>query len=180
MRRAYRVGSVPTFYFGEKTMEINSVKDRISAIAAKVAQTQGTEVVHSEVVGTKRSLTVRIFIDKPEGVTIEDCTSFSREVETVLDADDFIPAAYVLEISSPGLERGLYTLADFEKFTGRLAKIKADINVDGQRNFIGTIQNVDGDTVIFDDNVRGVLKIPFSSIEKANLRIDLGSEFKKR
>lgn len=180
MRGTCRVGFVPTFYFGGNTMEKDSVKGRIDAIATKLAQKQEVEFVHAEVVGSRSNMTVRVFIDKPEGVTIEDCTNFSREMETVLDADDFIPSAYVLEISSPGLERGLYSLADFEKFTGRRAKLKADINVDGQKNFLGTIDGVEDDAVIFKDSIRGILRIPYSSIEKANLRIDLGAELKKR
>jgi ribosome maturation factor RimP len=160
-------------------MEKDSVKERIGSIAKTAADAAGIEFVHAEVVGSKRNLTIRIFIDKPDGVTVEDCANVSREIEAVLDADDFIPSAYVLEVSSPGIERGLYTLNDFQKFSGKLAKIKADIDIEGQKNFIGTIQGVEDQTVIFDDTIRGILKIPFSSIAKANLRIDLGSEFKK-
>lgn len=161
-------------------MENDSVKQRIESIATEVAKAAEVEFVHAEVVGPKRNPTVRIYIDKTGGVTIEDCANVSRELETVLDADDFIPSAYVLEVSSPGIERGLYSLADFEKFKGSLAKIKADLEIDGQKNFIGMISGVEGDSVVFADTLKGTVRIPHASIKKANLRIDLGKEFNKR
>ncbi len=89
-------------------------------------------------VGTQRKPSVRIFIDKPEGVTLDDCSNMSRRVEAVLDAEDFIPTAYNLEVSSPGLERELYSLKDFEKFAGNLAKVKTTlIRLTGRKIFAG-------------------------------------------
>jgi ribosome maturation factor RimP len=102
----------------------SSIVERIDKIAGKAARENGVEFVHSEIVGNRRNKTVRIFIDKPEGVSIEDCTNVSRAVEAVIDAEDFIPSAFVLEVSSPGLERPLFTLADFTRFAGKKAKVK--------------------------------------------------------
>jgi ribosome maturation factor RimP len=174
------VGFAPTFYFGGKTMEKHSVTERIESIASETAKKMGVEFVHAEVVGSKRSPTVRVFIDKPGGVTIEDCANLSRDMEEVLDADDFIPSAYVLEVSSPGIERQLYKLEDFVKFTGQLARIKTADEIDGQKNFTGTISGVEEDTVVFEDVTKGTVRIPYSSIAKANLKIDLGKEFNRR
>ena len=106
-------------------------------IARRTAEERGLELVHVEFAGGARAPVVRVFIDKPGGVTHEDCSEVSTHLGTVLDVEDFISAAYTLEVSSPGLERGLYGRADFERFAGRLAKLKTRGAVGGQRNFRG-------------------------------------------
>lgn len=180
MRGTCWVGFVPTFYFGFKTMQDRSIVERIDKIADKAAKENGVEFVHSEIVGTRRNMTVRIYIDKPEGVSIEDCSTVSRAIEAVIDADDFIPTAYVLEVSSPGLDRPLFKLADFEKFAGKKAKVKTSDAIDGQANFNGRIVSVDGDEIVFEDKTSGTVRIPFGNIAKANLKVDLADEFKKK
>lgn len=154
--------------------------ERIEGIAAESAKENGVEFVHLEMAGTKRNSTVRVFIDKPGGVTIEDCSNVSRRMEAILDAEDFIPTAYLLEVSSPGLERGLYKLEDYKTFAGKKAKIKTTGDINGQANFTGRIVGVEGDEILFDDKTSGSVRIPFASITKANLRVDLAEEFKKR
>jgi ribosome maturation factor RimP len=168
------------FLFWVKTMELTTIAGRIEKIAAEAAAKCGVEFVHAEVVGTKRNMTVRVYVDKPEGVTLDDCSTVSRAIEEVIDADDFIPAAYVLEVSSPGLERGLYTIKDFEKFAGKRAKVKTSAAIEAQTNFNGRITSVEDGEIIFDDKTKGPVRIPFESIVKANLRVDLAEEFKKR
>lgn len=172
--------SHPLFILGFKRMEQQSVAGRIEKIAAEAARGNGVEYVHTEIVGTKRNMVVRVYIDKPEGVTIEDCSLVSRDIETVLDADDFIPSAYTLEVSSPGLERGLYSLDDFRKFAGKKAKVKTTDAIDGQANFNGRIIEVENDEIVFDDRTNGTVRIPFNSVAKANLKVDLAEEFRKR
>ena len=171
---------MPTFYFGFKTMQDTSIVERIDKIAGQAARDNGVEFVHSEIVGNRRNKTVRIYIDKPEGVSIEDCTNVSRSVEAVIDAEDFIPSAYVLEVSSPGLDRPLFKLQDFERFAGKKAKVKTNEAIDGQANFNGRIASVDGTEIVFDDKTNGIVRIPFEKVEKANLRVDLADEFKKK
>lgn len=180
MRRSSLVGFAPTFYFGGITMENHSIEEGIRRIAADVAAEIGVEFVHAEIAGAKRSYTVRIFIDKPEGVNIEDCSVYSKRIEEVLDADDFIPSAYLLEVSSPGLERGLYSIGDFEKFIGEKAKVKTDAAVNGQKVFIGRIAGIDENEIIFEDKTNGTVRFPHGSVSKANLRVDLEKEFKKK
>ncbi len=157
-----------------------SIAGRIREIAEQVAATRGVELVHTEVAGTKRESIVRIYIDKPEGVNLDDCGGFSSDFEEVLDADDFIPGKYVLEVSSPGIERELYSLADFVKFIGRLAKVKTADEFSGQKNFVGTLTAVDGDDISIEDRTAGVVTFPYDKVTKANLKIDLGQELKKR
>jgi len=145
----------------------------------RVSDRLGFEFVHSQVAGPKHSPTVRVFIDKPGGVTIEDCSIASRAVEAELDADDFIPTSYVLEVSSPGLERELFSIEDFKRFVGRQAKVRIKSPVNGQRNFSGEIVSVDDGDVLFADKTNGQVRFPYKIVQKANLLIDLEEEFRK-
>jgi ribosome maturation factor RimP len=118
-----------------------------------------------------------VFIDKPGGITHEDCSEVSLHLGTVLDVEDFIHSAYTLEVSSPGLERGLYKAADYERFAGSQAKIKVRTPVNGQRNFRGRIVGVDDQQVIFEDQTKGRVRLSIDGIVKANLEVDVDSEF---
>jgi len=155
------------------------IDEHIREIAARIADERGLEIVHTQVVGASKNLTVRIFIDKNGGVTHEDCSEMSRALDLILDADDFIPSTYILEVSSPGLERELYSLKDFEKFIGSLAKLKTSEAIEGQRNFRGRIVGVVADEVIFEDKLGSKIRIPYSVVVKANLEIDLEAELKR-
>ncbi|MBD0372518.1 MAG: ribosome maturation factor RimP [Pyrinomonadaceae bacterium] len=157
----------------------DSIEKRIEEIAERVAQDHKLELVHVEVGGPDGKPLIRIFIDKPEGVTHEDCSLVSHHVGTVLDVEDFIHSAYTLEVSSPGLERGLYKRADYERFAGRDARVKTGRAINGQRNFRGRIIGLDGDSVVFEDRTSGRVSIPFELVAKANLEIDVEEEFRR-
>lgn len=155
------------------------IAERVQEIAAEAAAENNLELVHVDVIGTVKNPTVRVFIDKPGGVSVGDCTIVSRRMETVLDAEDFISSAYVLEVSSPGLERELYSLRDFQKFSGNLAKVRTHEAINGQRNFRGRIKDIDGENIIFEDKTSGEVSFPYNLVAKANLEIDLDEEFKR-
>jgi ribosome maturation factor RimP len=159
-------------------MEAAEIEGRIRDIVERVTGEHGLEHVHTEVGVLGRNAAVRIFIDKPGGVTHEDCATVSHHVGTVLEVEDWVNSAYTLEVSSPGLERGLYKRADYERFAGRLAKMKSREAVNGQRNFKGRIAGIEGDQILFDDNTSGRVKVPFASVVKANLEIDVEEEFR--
>jgi len=161
-------------------MAAGTIEQRIRAIAEKATRENGVEFVHLEIGGTKRNQIVRVFADKEGGISIEDCSNVSRSIEAVMDADDFMPAAYVLEVSSPGLDRELYSIEDFAKFSGKLAKVKAKPDFDGPKSLNGRIVRVDGDDVIFDDRTAGEVVIPYSSVAKASLKVDIDQELKRR
>jgi ribosome maturation factor RimP len=160
-------------------MGSSSIEDRVLAIAERVAIDHGFELVHAEVAGPENKPIVRIFIDKPEGVTHHDCSEMSLHVGTILDVEDFIHAAYTLEVSSPGIERGLYKPQDYQRFAGSLAKLKTRQPVGGQRNFRGQILGFENEQVLFEDRTNGPVQIPFAIIVKANLQIDVEQEFKR-
>jgi ribosome maturation factor RimP len=160
-------------------MDKLTIAEQVQSLAWLAAEKNSLELVHVDVVGTVKSPTVRVFIDKPGGVSVEDCTTVSRELEAILDAEDFIPSAYVLEVSSPGLERELYSLKDFEKYAGKPARARTHQPINGQRNFRGRIKVVEGTEIVFDDKTNGEVRIPYDLVAKANLEIDLEEEFKR-
>jgi ribosome maturation factor RimP len=160
-------------------MASSSVADRVQAIAERVAIDHGLELVHAEVAGPDNKPIVRIFIDKPNGVTHQDCSEVSLHVGTVLDVEDFIHASYTLEVSSPGIERGLYKRQDYERFAGSLAKLRTRKPIHGQRNFRGRLLGIDGEDILFEDRTSGPVRVPFEVVAKANLEMDVDAEFKR-
>lgn len=156
-----------------------SIAERVHELAEQVAIDHGLELVHTEVAGPENKPIVRIFIDKPNGVTHEDCSDVSIHLGTMLDVEDFIHASYTLEVSSPGLERGLYKRSDYERFAGSRAKMKTRQAIRGQRNFRGTLLGLDGEDVIFEDKTNGRVRVPFDWIAKANLEVDISEEFRR-
>ena len=160
-------------------MESGLVADRVVEIAEQAAIDHGVELVHVEIAGPDGHPIVRVFIDKPGGVTHQDCSGVSTQMGTVMDVEDFIHSAYTLEVSSPGLERGLYKPADYERFAGSPAKIKMRTAVNSQRNFRGRIVGISDGLVILEDRTSGRVQLPFDAIAKANLEIDVDSEFRQ-
>jgi ribosome maturation factor RimP len=157
----------------------NSIAERVQELAERVAIDHGLELVHTEVAGPENKPIVRVFIDKPHGVTHDDCSDVSLHLGTILDVEDFIHASYTLEVSSPGLERGLYKRADYERFAGSDAKLKTRQPIEGQRNFRGRILAVAENDVLFEDRTNGRVRIPFDIITKANLEVDLSQELRR-
>jgi ribosome maturation factor RimP len=156
-----------------------SIEERVRLAAERVATDNGLELVHAEAAGPEGKPILRIYIDKPEGVTHEDCAAMSLHLGTLLDVEDFIHSPYTLEVSSPGLERGLYKRQDYERFAGRMAKLKSRVAVNGQRNFRGRIEGLEGDRVVFEDKTSGRVLVPLEAIVKANLEIDVEEEFRR-
>lgn len=156
-----------------------AIAEQVQEIAERVAIDHGLELVHTEVAGPDNKPIVRVFIDKPQGVTHEDCAEVSLHLGTILDVEDFIHASYTLEVSSPGLERGLYKRADYERFAGSTAKLKTRAPINGQRNFRGRLLGLDQDEVLFEDKTSGEIRIPLDIITKANLEVDVTQELRK-
>lgn len=115
--------------------------ERVRGIVARVAASRGLEVVDVEFRGGGKSRMLRIFIDKPGGVSHEDCALVSQEVGTILDVEDAVPGgSYLLEVSSPGLDRKLVRPADYQRFTGSLVRVTTREAVEGNRHFQGRLQ----------------------------------------
>jgi ribosome maturation factor RimP len=161
----------------------------VREIVERVAASSGLEVVDVEMRGGGKSRMLRIVIDKPNanvsdkpaGVTHEDCANLSREVGTILDVEDVIPGgSYVLEVSSPGLDRKLSRPADYERFTGNRVKLTTRNPVIGTRHFVGRLASFQDGRVTLEldserkrsrsaESIPQKLEIELANIEKANL-----------
>jgi ribosome maturation factor RimP len=130
------------------------------------------DIVDVELAGSSRKPLIRIFIDKENGVTLDDCGKFSRALSALLDVEDPIPTSYILEVSSPGLDRPLKGMRDFERSIGKLVRIVTRTKIDEQYVFTGRIARVEGENIIlsFDDKE---MEIPFDQISRARLEIEL-------
>ena len=111
---------------------------------------------------------LRVYIESEEGVTIDDCEKVSRQINTILDVEEPIMGEYDLEVSSPGLDRPLFSSEQFEQFTGSDVKVRLRCLVDGKRKLNGSIENVSGDEIVLrvDDED---LRLQHTDIEKANV-----------
>ena len=153
--------------------------ERVQQIAERVAASSGLELVEVEFRGGGKSRMLRIFIDKPGGVTHEDCANLSREVSTILDVEDMVPGSYLLEVSSPGLDRKLSRPTDFERFTGSRVKIMTREPVNGNRHFDGRLQAFQDGRLTLELTVpkkksqtagrAQLLELTLDNVEKANL-----------
>jgi ribosome maturation factor RimP len=128
----------------------------------------GYELVGAEYLSQGRHSLLRIYIDSEDGITLEDCERVSHQVSGILDVEDAIQGHYSLEVSSPGLDRPLFTLDHFKRFIGKQAKIKLAAPIDGRRKFNGVILNVGDDKVVLEMDAEE-FELPFNAIEKANL-----------
>lgn len=148
-------------------------KGKIADMAGSVAVAQGVTVVDIEFAGNIRRPTIRVFIDRSGGVTLDECERFSRALSAVFDVEDPIASSYVLEVSSPGLDRPLKRLSDFETCTGKLARVITKEKVSERTFFIGRIVGVKDDVVTLLVDGEEEIRIPFSKVSKARLEIEL-------
>jgi len=154
--------------------------DRVREIAERVGASTGLEIVEVELRGGGKARMLRIFVDKSGGVTNEDCANLSREVGTILDVEDVIPGgSYLLEVSSPGLDRKLSRPADYERFTGSRVKVMTRQPVNGSRHFEGRLESFQQGRLTIEMNAARKkprlgggsqkLEIELANVEKANL-----------
>jgi ribosome maturation factor RimP len=150
-----------------------AVATKIEAIAQRVAESEGLEVVQVEVLGGGGSRVVRIFIDKPGGVSHADCALVSEQVGAILDVEDVIPGGrYNLEISSPGLERKLVKPQDYERFQGKKAKVTLREPVENQRHWEGVLAGVADGVISLDAEGGKTVQFRFEQVHKANLKFE--------
>ena len=153
----------------------SAILSKIEAIAERVAQPAGIEIVEIELKGGGQNRFLRISIDKPEGVSLGDCESISHEVGVILDVEDVVPGRYTLEVSSPGVERKLLRVRDFERFTGK--KIKAILRepVENSRRWEGTLASCADGLITLEVAEGKSIQFPFDQVEKANLKFEWGT-----
>ena len=156
-----------------------TVAQKVQAIAARVAEGFGLEVFDVLYRREAGGMMLRVQLDRPgpaataeESVSVDDCAKVSRDLSAILDVEDVIPAAYTLEVSSPGLDRPLRGLDDFRRFTGRRAKVVMREKVDGQTFFRGRLGGVEDGVVIVEGEDGRRHHVPFDVISRANLEVE--------
>ena len=173
------VGHWPAFYFFGLRMSKDvrgriasmDLPGRIETLIAPTIEAMGFAIVRVHVSGgNKPNLQVMAERKDGEAMVVGDCAAISRAVSAILDAEDPIASAYTLEVSSPGIDRPLVRLADFERFTGRQAKVRTARPIDGRKRFQGRLLGVTGDAVRLEDGDAAVY-LPYPDIERATLVI---------
>ncbi|CDF86285.1 Ribosome maturation factor RimP [Pseudomonas knackmussii B13] len=147
---------------------MSSKLEQLQALLAPVVEALGYECWGLEFISQGRHSLLRVYIDRAEGILIEDCETVSRQVSGVLDVEDPISGEYTLEVSSPGMDRPLFTLEQFARYVGEQVKIRLRIPFERRRNFQGVLRGVEEqDVVVLVDDHEYLL--PIDSIDKANI-----------
>ena len=140
----------------------------VEAIVEPVVTSLGYELVGTEFLTQGRSGLLRVYIDTEDGITLDDCQRVSHQLSGVLDVEDVIRGQYTLEVSSPGLDRPLFTKEQFERYIGSEVNIRLSIAQQGRKKFKGILRGSD-DTNVFLNVDEEEISLPFNAIEKANL-----------
>ena len=133
------------------------------------ANAEGIEIVTLEIVGAKKAPTIRVFIDTDHGVGFDELSSAQSWINEIMDEIDPFPGAYMLEVSSPGIDRPLRTAEHFSRYAGERAVVKTVGQVEGRATFTGTIVSADDDAVTIDCDGKEY-EIPFAHVKRANLK----------
>ena len=153
-------------------LEKGKVAEAARKVAGPVIEGMGYELVDVHFVFESRRWYLRFFIDKPGGINVSDCEIVSREIDTLIEVEDFIPGPYMLEVSSPGLDRPLFRSADFIRFEGALAKVRTKVLVGGQKVFLGRIQGPDEKGFNITTSDKKTYYIEYGQVEKARLEVE--------
>ena len=148
--------------------------ERVRSVSQSILESLQLELVDIEYKRSGRDAILRLFIDKEGGVTLDDCSVFSSELSAVLDVEDFIPCEYNLEVSSPGLDRPLKSAADYERFKGRLVKVRTyepfqDDAGNKRKTFLGYLEGLRDGNVVVKLTEGQMASIPLERVAKANL-----------
>jgi ribosome maturation factor RimP len=171
------VGASPLFYLQETAEREmagqNAVVDKVQAIAERVGASEGIEIVDVQLLGGGAHRMLRLFIDKPAGVTHGDCELISQQVGTILDVEDVIPGGrYTLEVSSPGVERKLTRPRDFERFIGQKIKVILRQPVEERRQWAGVLTEFAEGVITLEPTPGKSVRFPLEQVEKANLKFE--------
>ncbi len=151
-----------------------NIADSARRIAERVCRSEGVEFVDVEWKGNNNSGILRVFIDTPEGVTHDHCRRVSRQMSTILDIEEVVSAdRYQLEVSSPGLDRKLLKVEDFERFSGKKARIRLEKEYAGKRQLTGSLRGVeDGATIVVETGADETVRFPFDDVRSARLVVE--------
>jgi ribosome maturation factor RimP len=147
--------------------------ERITEMAERVAASEGLTLIDVQLKGGRGSQLLRVYIDKPEGVSHTDCQLVSEQLSAMLDVEDPFPGSYTLEVSSPGLDRELVKASDFAHFAGRKARLVVREPVDNQKVLEGRLAGFEAGRVRLDLGDAGLKELELSNIQKARLIVEM-------
>lgn len=133
----------------------------------------GYELVGGEMLPQGRRMVLRLYIDSPGGVKVDDCSKVSHQISAMMDVEDPIQSRYSLEVSSPGIDRPLFELEHYGRFIGSRVKIKLYSPINQRRQFTGILKRIEGEDIYLQLETNEEVKLPFSGIEKANIIGDI-------
>lgn len=155
---------------------MNGLPEKIEQQIHRIVESEGLELVHIDYRKQGRGYLLRVDIDKDGGVNIDDCQMVAQQVSTWLDVEDPIPAEYELQVSSPGLDRKFYKTSDYEKFVGRLVRVKTGKAIRGLHVIVGRLKEFDGTNVTVTDPVMKKdpdYVIPLADIQETRLEVEI-------
>jgi len=167
------VGSPTLFFGGDNLARQEGTVERVRSAALRVTGDRGFELVEVEVKRAQGGQIVRLYVDKPGGIGLDDLQSVSEEVSAILDAEDPIEGRYTLEVSSPGLDRPLRSEEDYRRFAGRLARLSSYEPLDGHRHWTGRIVSCEKGVVTLDlGKDGGETRVPLSKVSHGRLEVE--------
>lgn len=155
---------------------MSNLPERVEQEIEKIVASEGLELVHIDYRRQGRGFLLRVDIDKEGGVTLDDCQLVSQQLSTYLDVDDVVPAEYELQVSSPGLDRKFYRDSDYQKFLGRLVRVKTAKAIRGLHVIVGRLKDFDGSRIVVTDPVMkkdADYEIPLGEIKETRLEVEM-------
>jgi len=143
---------------------------KIGAMLEPSLDALGYELVGVEYTAQGKHSVLRIYIDSPTGVDVDDCQKASQQISGVLDVEEPLSGQYTLEVSSPGVERPLFNAAHYERFTGERAEVRMHTPINGQRKFLGQLAGVEDDKVLLNLDNEESVSLSLADIDKAKLK----------
>jgi len=155
---------------------MNGLPEKVTSEIEKIVTSEGLELVHVDYRRQGRTYLLRIDIDKDGGVTLEDCQLVSQQVSAWLDVEDPVPGEYELQVSSPGLDRKFYKDSDYQKFIGRLVRVKTSAAIRGLHVVVGRLKEFDGKKIVVTDPAVKKdpdYEIPLADIKETRLEVEM-------
>lgn len=164
------MGVSPFFFLGVGRRKLNRREDQIESLLAPAVEALGCELWGLEYLAQGKRARLRVYIERPEGVTVDDCERVSREISDLLDVEDVIAASYTLEVSSPGLDRILFKHAHYLANLGAMVDVRLNFPFEGRKHIVGRLTGFeDGEAIVRPQDSDEEFVLPVENIQRARL-----------
>ena len=160
----------PLFFWKLENVDYTQILNKVEKIVSPVLESLGLELIEREFVQSQGKWILRLYIDREAGrISVGDCEKASKSLEGVLDVENLIPSHHYLEVSSPGIERPIRRVKDFQKYVGEIVDLHAKESINGRHHFVGVLKGMEGEEVVLSEHGEDY-KIPLSLLKKARLK----------